>query len=173
MTEKTIIYEDESEFYSNTNLARALLQKSKLGEEKESRVIYSFYEVLYLLDIKKAELFKGLRSISFNQLLKNHSRKDKNLKMKYLVFKDLKNKGYILKAGLKFGADFRCYEKGQSPGKNHAKYLLYIVEEKDKIKLEEFCSKARVSHSTGKSLLMAVIDSEKDITYFEVNWKKP
>lgn len=173
MNTKVIIYEDEAGFYSNTNIARVLLQKSSLGEQKDAKIVYSIYEVLYLLESKKAELQKNMKNISFENLLKKQASKNKNLRSKYLIFKDLRNKGYILKAGLKFGADFRCYEKGQKPGINHAKYLIYVVEEKNKLNLEEFCSKARVSHSTGKLLLMSVIDSEKDITYFEINWKKP
>jgi tRNA-intron endonuclease len=172
MTEKIIINDVESRFSSNTNLARAMLQKNNVGEQKNSVITYSIYEVLYLLETKKAELLKKSKNISFEQLLKNQTKKNRNLKVKYLVFKDLKNKGHILKAGLKFGADFRVYEKGEKPQINHAKYLLYILEEKDKINIEEFCSKARVAHSTGKSLLMAIIDSEEDITYFEINWKK-
>ncbi|MBM3247303.1 tRNA-intron lyase [Candidatus Pacearchaeota archaeon] len=173
MAQKIVINESNSEFSSNTNLARASLEKSALGEPKGSAVIYSIYEMLYLLETGKAELISKNRKMGFEELIKIQSRKNKELKTKYLVYKDLRNKGHVLKAGLKFGADFRVYNKGEKPSKNHAKYLVHIVEEKNKMNLQEFCSKARVAHSTGKLLLLAIVDSEKDITYFEINWKKP
>ena len=173
MDNRLTIQEINNEFSSNSELARALFQKSSLGEKKESKIVYSIYEVLYLIQIKKAELIKQSKNISFDELLKRYNKKDKRIEQKYKVFKDLKQKGYTLKAGLKFGVDFRCYEKGQKPGVNHAKYLVGIIEEKNKINPEDFCSKARIAHSTAKTLLLAIIDSEDDITYFEVNWKKP
>jgi tRNA-intron endonuclease len=82
----------------------------------------------------------------------------------------LRNKGYILKEGLKFGADFRVYGKGDKPGKSHAKYLLYIVDTK-KIDTLDFAAKARIAHSTNKVLLIAIVDSESDISYYETRWK--
>ena len=173
MNNKLIIQETNSELSSNSELARALFQKSNLGEKKDSKIIYSIYEALYLIQTKKAELIKQNKNISFEELLKRYTKKDKRTEQKYRVFKDLKQRGYTLKAGLKFGADFRCYDKNKKPGTAHAKYLISIIEEKNKINPEEFCSKARIAHSTAKILLLAIIDSESDITYFEVNWKKP
>ena len=103
--------------------------------------------------------------MNFSDILK---KADKNT---YLVFKDLRNKGNILKTGLKFGADFRVYSKGTKPGKSHAKYLLHVIEGKNRLDLKDFCAKARVAHSTNKILLLALVDSEQDISYYEVNWK--
>lgn len=161
--DKFIIYQNGNSFFSNKEKAFNLSSQSSFGETKSGKVLYSIYEVLYLLDSGKAELIKGSKTLKFNELIKkaNHDA--------YLVFKDLRDKGNIPKEGLKFGADFRIYEKGSKPGKAHAKYLLYII--RGKIDLKTFSAKARVAHSTNKILLMAIIDSEEDITYYEVKWK--
>jgi len=38
------------------------------------------------------------------------------------VYKDLRDKGFIIKPGLKYGADFSVYEKGSRPGDEHSKW---------------------------------------------------
>jgi len=165
MTDKFEIYQSGNQFSSNKSSAIALASKSSLGELKSGKIVYSLYEILYLLDKKHAELIKQNKKVSFEQLLK---KANENI---YSAFKDLKEKGYILKEGLKFGADFRVYNKGDKPGKAHAKYLLYAISSNQKISPKDLAAKARIAHSTNKILLLAIVDSEQDISYYEINWK--
>jgi len=162
--QKFEVYKTGSSFFSNKKEAVALFEQRKFGELKNGKVLYSLFEVLYLLDEKKIEISSGKKKLGFEDLIK------KDIKKKYVVFRDLREKGYVLKEGLKFGVDFRVYEK-DAYREGHAKYLLYIVE-KSLLDLRDFSAKSRVSHSTNKKLLLAVVDSEEDITYFEVDWKK-
>ena len=69
---------------------------------------------------------------------------------------------------MKFGAEFRIYEKN----KPHATYLTLITTSKQKLNIKEFIAQNRVAHSTAKKLLIAIVDSQQDITYYEVNWAK-
>ena len=98
---------------------------------------------------------------------------DKKLQIKYPVFRDLRNKGYIIKTALKFGAEFRVYEKGAKPGEEHAKWIVFTDNEANKISWHDFSAKNRVAHSTKKNLLLAIVDEEGDVTYYEVKWMKP
>ena len=145
-----------SNLTSNSQQAFTLFEKSKLGEKKFGKIIYSIYEVFYLVEAKKAKTKKKIKLNNQQQI-------------NYLVFKDLKEKGYIVKTGLKFGVEFRVYKKKDK----HASYLLEIATDKQKITLKNFISKNRIAHSTGKTLLLAIIDSQKDITYYNINWAKP
>ncbi len=156
-----------SNLTSTSQNAFTLENKGKFGEKKQGRVVYSIYETIYLIENKKAQLIRDNKSLSLNQAVKLLL-KDKDYQNSYLVFKDLRKKGYIPKAGLKFGADFRVYIKNEK----HARYLVHIVNEKDKIEFKEILTKTRISHSTAKKLLIAIIDSQEDITYLEVNWMK-
>ena len=90
-----------------------------------------------------------------------------------MVFKDLRGRGYILKTALKFGGDFRVYERNQKPGEEHAKWILYCIKESDVLRWQDFAAKNRVAHSTKKKLLVAIVDEENDITYYEVKWLRP
>jgi tRNA-intron endonuclease len=159
------IYKTGLSFHSNASEALNLASKSFFGETNAGKVTYSIYEALYLLESKKARALdsKG-KEVKFSELVK---KADSNA---YHVFRDLRDKGNILKEGLKFGADFRVYEKGSHPGKAHAKYLLYIVSGK-KINILDFAAKARIAHSTNKILLLAIVDSEGDASYYDVSWK--
>ena len=168
MSEKITIYNLGNSFFSNKEEALALASKSFIGEVKDGKVYYSIYETLFLLEKSKALLLDSKeKQISFHSLLKKHSKNH----LSYIVFKDLTEKGMIVKEGLKFGTDFRVYNKGEKPGKAHAKYLLHIVDSRDKnINLHNFSAKARIANTTKKILLLAILDSEKDINYYEVNW---
>lgn len=161
------IYLSNSQLSSNSQSAITLAKTKNIGEYKQGKVIYSLYETLYLIENNKAELIKNNKKISISQSAKLFL-KNKEDYNRYLVYRDLRKKGYIPKTGLKFGADFRVYEKN----KPHATYLTFITIESSKISLKDFISKNRIAHSTGKKLLIVVIDSQEDITYYEIDWLK-
>ena len=85
----------------------------------------------------------------------------------------MRSRGYVVKTALKFGADFRVYERGTKPGQAHAKWILYPVRESEIMTWYEFAAKNRVAHSTRKNLLLGIVDNESDVTYYEVNWLRP
>ena len=97
---------------------------------------------------------------------------DKKIILKYPVFRDLRKKGYLVKTALKYGADFRVYEKGKKISEEHSKWVVFAEHESKKTSWHEFSAKNRVAHSTKKNLLIAIIDDEGDITYYEVRWVK-
>ena len=153
---------------SNSKLAFDLNSNQNFGDKSAEKVIYNIYESAYLMEFSKLELFFKDKKISNIDFL---NKVDKNFALKYLVFKDLRKK-YIVKTALKFGADFRVYDK-QGLKRNHAKWLVYIVSENSNAKWQEFSAKNRVAHSTNKKLLIALVDSEAKINYYECNWIKP
>ena len=85
----------------------------------------------------------------------------------------MRNRGYIIKTALKFGADFRVYDRGVKPGEDHAKWIVYPVHESSTLTWYEFSAKNRVAHSTRKKLLVGCVDEESDVTYWEIAWKRP
>jgi len=157
---------------SNSSEAYSLNAKSSFGEKKEDKIIYSPSEALFLAEKGKMEVFNKNKKIESRELEGIFRRMDKNIQMKYPVFKELREKGYIVKTALKFGADFRVYEKGKLPGEEHAKWLIFVEYSSRKIDWNEFSAKNRVAHSTKKKLLLAIVDDEKDVTYYEVSWIK-
>lgn len=148
----------------------SLYKKSAFGEPIGQKIQYSLSEAFYLVEKKKLEVLQKDRVLSEENLFKKFSKIDKKFQIKYPVFKDLRDKGHIVKTALKFGAEFRVYFKGSRPGKAHAKWIVFTDTETNKTTWHEFSAKSRVAHSTKKNLLLAILDEEGDITYYEVKW---
>ena len=153
--------------------AFSLYKKSHFGEPKEDKIQYSLTEALFLLEKGKIDIFSKNKNLSKKDFLGKCRQIDKKIQIKYPVFKDLRERGYIVKTALKFGADFRVYEKGASPGEKHAKWVVFCEHESNRLTWHEFSAKNRVAHSTKKNLLLAIVDEEGDISYYEVSWLKP
>ena len=160
--------------YSETKEAKDLYAKSRFGEEKEKQVVYSLVESFYLLESKKMSVFdRSNKRINEKSFVSKAIKTEPNFKIRYIVFKDLRNRGYIIKTALKFGADFRVYDRGIKPGDDHAKWIVFPVFEGETLTWYEWAAKNRVAHSTRKKLLLAIVDVEYDVSYWEANWIKP
>ena len=139
---------------------------------KKGNVLYlSLYEAIYLMETKDFKCFDGNKELSIEDLIKRGKSKEKDFFKKYLVFKDLRQRGYVVKSGLKFGSDFRVYDKGGF-GKEHSKWVVMVVSERNQFTWNDFSAKNRVAHSTRKRLLIAIIDDEMGISYYEVRWMR-
>jgi tRNA-intron endonuclease, archaea type len=158
---------------SNSSDAFSLYEKSDFGEKKDGKIIYSPSEALFLIEKNKMEIISKDKKIPQEELIKRFKKIDKKIQLKYPVFKDLRERGYVVKTALKFGAEFRVYEKGTKIGEKHSKWIVFIDYESKTFTWQEFSSKNRVAHSTKKNLLLAIVDEEGDITYYEVKWIKP
>ena len=157
----------------DTPQARSLFDYSRFGELKGNKIIYSYFEALYLVEKEKMNVFINKKQLDFDSLFNKLKKLDKSLTVKYTVFKDLRSRGYIVKTALKFGADFRVYDKGVKPGDDHAKWVVYPVHENNTLTWYEFSDKNRVAHSTRKHLLVAIVDDELDVTYYTIAWTRP
>ncbi len=158
---------------SNSSEAKFLYKKSSFGETVGEKVHYSLPEVLFLVEKRKMEVYVKDKKILTKDLLNKFRKVDKRIQIKYPVFKNLREKGYVVKTALKFGADFRVYDKGAKPGEKHAKWIVFVDHESNKLTWHEFSAKNRVAHSTRKNLLLAIVDEENSITYYEIKWLKP
>ena len=136
---------------SNSKLAFNLYSQSRLGEPVEGKIQYSLVETLYLLEKAKLEVIEGKKKLKSDLFIKHAQKIEPNFHTRYSIYKDLRNRGYIVKTALKFGADFRVYDKGFKPGQEHAKWIVYPVYESGGITWHEFAAKNRVAHSTKKN----------------------
>jgi len=158
---------------SNSKAAFDLYSQSRFGEPADSKINYSLVEALYLLEKGKMDIELNKKRLKSESFLDAARKSEMNFYVRYKVYKDLRNRGYIIKTALKFGADFRVYEKGVKPGEEHAKWIVYPVYETSGMTWHEFAAKNRVAHSTKKNLLIGIVDDEGDVTYYEIKWLRP
>jgi tRNA-intron endonuclease len=159
----------------SSDLARELYDKSRLGEPfQKDKFQYALVEALYLIERGKMIVVDGRnKEITFDKYTKKAKKSQPKFFTRYSVYKDMRNRGYIVKTALKFGADFRVYDRGVKPGEDHAKWILYPVSESEAETWYNFSAKNRVAHSTRKKLLVGIVDAEGDVTYYTIKWEKP
>ena len=159
--------------FSNSKEAFGLFDSQRFGEKTNEKIFYTLQEAQYLVENKKMEILDSKdKKMVEKDLFKKFEKIDKKFKVKYLVFRDLRQKGLIVKTALKFGAEFRVYEKGKEIGENHSKWILFPVSDNQQMTWQDFSAKNRIAHSTNKKLLIAVLDEENSVSYYEVNWLK-
>lgn len=159
----------------SSDAARDLYAQSVYGAILEDGSLQlSLVEALYLLEKKRITVVDGRnKEITSQAFTKKASKIEPSFWVRYMCYKDLRNRGYIVKTALKFGADFRVYDRGVKPGEDHAKWVVFPVHESAGLTWNEFAGKNRVAHSTKKRLLLAVVDDEGDVSYWESRWIRP
>jgi tRNA-intron endonuclease len=156
---------------SDQALASTLFNKGNFGTFVDGNLVLSIEEAVYLNQKKELKIYDtDGKELKFNELINLAKKRQKRFWIRYLVFSDLKNNGYLPKTAFKYGGDFRVYNKGSIPGKEHAEWILYCSDEHESLPLLNFSAMNRVAHSVRKKLLMGVVDDEESVTYYEVNW---
>ncbi|MSS74867.1 tRNA-intron lyase [Candidatus Pacearchaeota archaeon] len=151
--------------------AFTLYEKSWIGEKIHNRIEYMPIETLFLYDTNKAQI-EGKKQLSRTQLITKLKKRDTRLLSTYAIYRDLRTKGYIVKSALKFGGDFRVYEKGVTPESSHAKWILHAFQSTEKTDWHNIAAKLRVTHATKKAFLIALTDRDNSVSYYEMNWQR-
>ncbi len=158
--------------------AEALFENGYYGKlmssDNEEYVSLSLVEALYL--VKKRKLSVGM---SFKKFYEYCSKMDKRFRERYYVYQDLRDRGFLVKTGFKFGCDFRVYEKGvklkrgPKTQKEHTKWIVFAVPEDFTCSFPELSRAVRLAHNIRARMLWAILDNENDMTYYEVLRMKP
>lgn len=156
----------------DSNPARLLFDRSSYGVKNEDKTIdLSLVEAHHLLQAGKIRVVtrngEELDPVMFR---KRAQRTDSRFEVKSIVYSAARSNGFILKTALKYGADFRVYEKGIKPGEDHSTWLLYACAEHERMSMTEYVARNRVAHSTRKKLLLGIVDSEGSVTFYENGW---
>ncbi|MBM3230355.1 tRNA-intron lyase [Candidatus Pacearchaeota archaeon] len=151
--------------------AFTLHEKSWIGEKVQNRIEYMPVEALFLLERRKAKI-ESTKSLSHTQLITKLKKQDKHILTTYATYQDLRTKGYIVKSALKFGGDFRVYEKGTTPETTHAKWIVHTFQSTQKTDWHNIAAKLRVTHATKKAFLIALTDRDNSVSYYEMNWQR-
>src|SRR3989344_1944336 len=111
-----IVFSKDRVYSDQTTEAKILYDQSRFGEPVEGKFQYSLVEALLLLEKARVNILDKKKKLKFDDFVSKAERVEKNFWVKYCVFRDLRDRGYIVKTALKFGADFRVYDRGIKPG---------------------------------------------------------
>jgi len=130
----------------------------------------AFYEALFLLDkglieVKQKRIKKPL---GFQEVLQHFKAVDENAWVKYLIYRDLRSRGYVVRDGFGLGVDFRLYERGEY-GKDVAEYIVYGVQEGKPVPMKELMNALKYAQSSKKKLTLAVLNRRGEVVYYSLS----
>ena len=89
---------------------------------------------------------------------------------KYIVYKNFRDKGYIINPGIKFGCDFAVYEKG--PGIDHAPFLIQVYNRSESITSTGIVLAGRLATTVRKQFILAIPKGKDKVDFLALDWWK-
>ena len=139
------------------------------GTMENETFTLAFYEALYLLSKGMLEVKdqKG-NVVSFQSLLQCYEAVNENAWVSYLVYRDVRSRGYVAREGFGCGIAFRVYERG-GYGKDTAPYLLLSTQEGKPLGIDQLADALQQCQSQKKELVLAVMNRRGEIVYYSVS----
>jgi tRNA-intron endonuclease len=145
------------------------LSQRGYGTADKAILTLGLYEALFLLD-KQVLCVKDKKGtqLDFQRLLQTYETTDENAWMHYLVYRDLRSRGYVVREGFGAAIDFRIYERG-AYGKDTATSLVLSTQEGQPLPIEDLSNALSQTQSLKKDLILAVMNRRGEIVYYSVS----
>jgi tRNA-intron endonuclease len=137
------------------------LRDRGFGDLKKDRLYFTPYESFYLIEKQKIHVStkKDKKEVNLRDLVRKFSLVKPEIWIKYLVYRDLRDRGYIVReSGGNF--DFDIYGKGP------LRRLISIVYEGGEASLRKLEKLLTIAEREKKELILAVVDRRTDIVYY-------
>lgn len=140
------------------------------GVLRNEGLLLAFYEAMYLYSrgLLKVTNRRTGEPVGFQDLLERYKTIEKNAWVKYLIYRDLRSRGYVVREGFGLGVDFRLYERGEY-SKDSADYLVYGIYEGMTLSIEDLTQIMLRAQNLKKSLILAVINRRGEIVYYSLS----
>ncbi|MBS7657658.1 MAG: tRNA-intron lyase [Candidatus Bathyarchaeia archaeon] len=140
------------------------LREKGFGTLKNGELTLQSYEAFYLIEKGKIKVYdvNSNQPLSLGELVKKLFSDKKEELIKYLVYRDLREKGYIVRESEKM--DFEVYGKGP------LRRLVSIIHEGRETTIEKLISLLKFAEEERKELVLAVIDRRTDIVFYTLNF---
>ena len=143
---------------------KSLYEQSGYGRPDRDGLRLSPQEALYLLHRQKIEA----PDYTFDTLFAEFCNQQ-NFMRSFLVYRDLRERGYVVQTG---PHDFRVFRRGEKPGKGESLYLVRVLSERDPIRFGKLIGEVVASKNMRKQYVLAVVDDEDELTYYEIKLPK-
>jgi len=147
---------------------------------EQGELLLSMSEALHLVDRDEIVVKDDDEEMSREEAFEKFCSLDEEFAQKFQVYSDLRERGYIVKSGFKFGAHFRVYPRGVNPyvdgpkdNKQHTQWVVHAVSENKTMSFQEMSRAVRLANNIRATMLWGVVDSENDVTYYEVDHVNP
>jgi len=162
--------DDSRKLFSNGYYGKPIgIPKPKI-EEIDAPLILDLIEGLYLLENKKITISNSKQKVTVEQLTEICKKEVHEFEKKYLVYKNFRDKGYIINPGIKFGCDFAVYEKG--PGIDHAPFLIQVYTRNESISSTGIVLAGRLATTVRKQFILAIPKGKDRVDFLALDWWK-
>ncbi len=145
------------------------LEEVGYGTREGKELMLRDYEALYLLYAKKLVLEDGAgKPVSFERLAELAQKKAGDSWTKFVIYRDLRSRGYIVREGFGFGTDLRVYDRGDFP-KKPAKYVVFALDEGIEKGMADLQKSVKEMAKMGKEAIIAVIERRGEVIYYKVS----
>ena len=140
------------------------LRDRGFGDLKGSKLVLTAYESFYLHEKQRIKVVdkKDKHELSLRDLVRRFSVGKPAIWIKYLVYRDLRDRGYLVRESTKM-FDFDIYGKGPM------RRLISIVYEGGEASLRKLSRLLAYADKERKELILAVVDRRTDIVYYTLS----
>lgn len=162
LSKKGVIISEEGDF--------EVLSSRGYGSLENKKLTLNFCEALFLQSKGMVEVVKGKlrKAVNFQELLHRFELSDENVWVKYLIYRDWRSRGYVVREGFGLGIDFRVYERG-AYGKATAAYLILGIQEGKPTSVNELALVLKHAQSLKKKLVLTVVNRRGEIVYYNLS----
>ena len=126
-------------------------------------------ELLHLIERKRLIVKKqDGEIIGSDYIVSELLDEDPDLWIRYLVFRDLRSRGYAVRQGFGGGIGFRVYARGDKPGQASASQLVYVLKEGVPISLSDLDMVTQTATGSRKRLVFALVDQNGEVNFYRV-----
>lgn len=127
-------------------------------------------EILHLLERKRILTRSSTgEQIEARQIVDELLESDPDLWTRYLVFRDLRSRGYAVRQGFGGGIGFRVYARGDRPSAATANQLVYVLKEGEPISLQDLDMVTEAAGAARKKLVFALVDQNGEVNFYKVS----
>ncbi|MEM2188705.1 MAG: tRNA-intron lyase, partial [Nitrososphaerota archaeon] len=147
-----------------------LLSKGYGSEDQAGGlIVYSYPEALYLVETGRMKIILSSgEELDFNGLLAALKQLDENIWRDYVVYRDLRERNYVVKDGVNKELRFRVFERGKY-GEEPARYLIAPLMEGKNISVEKMIEWLSAARKLRKELVIAVVDRRNEVIYYKAS----
>ena len=138
-------------------------------EEIDAPLVLDLIEGAYLLERGRISVYEGRGRVGSGRLGEVCRREHYDFDRKYAVYRDFRDKGYVVSPGIKFGCDFAVYERG--PGIDHAPYLVRVCGRSEPLTSTGVVLAGRLATTVRKQFIFA-IPGARGVEYLALDWWK-
>jgi len=159
------------------------LEESGFGKISEDRLELTLVEAMFLFNKGKLNVFikegKKKKKLSKEELYDYCTKNERNFHARLIVYTDLRDRGFLIKIGFKFGTDFRIYDRGVKLKKGpkaefeHTKWVVHAIPEEFTCSFPELSRAVRLAQNIRTEMIWAVVDSDSCVTYYEIKRLTP